>query len=139
MCPCSQFGDELSEIGEVHTGPLKLNRHVLDALGYEGLVSVPTYNREITPDKKLIYHFGVGGFHRSHQAFYLHELLMQGVGSDWGIVGMGIMPFDKKMADVLKEQDYLYTLVRKGRTTMLIFQFSAIRADIFPDTLTPLL
>jgi len=130
----SEFGDELSEIGEVHTGPLKLNRHVLDALGYEGLVSVPTYNREITPDKKLIYHFGVGGFHRSHQAFYLHELLMQGVGSDWGIVGMGIMPFDKKMADVLKEQDYLYTLVSRGASGFGCSILGSIMGFVFaPD------
>jgi len=50
------------------------------------------------------------------QAYYLHELLMQGEGSNWGIVGLGIMPFDKKMCDTLTEQDYLYTLISRGST-----------------------
>ena len=42
------------------------------------MVSVPTYNRDITPTRNIIYHMGVGGFHRSHQAFYLHDLLSKG-------------------------------------------------------------
>ena len=38
----SEFGDELSEMGEVHPGPLKLNRYILEALQDEGLVQVLT-------------------------------------------------------------------------------------------------
>lgn len=76
------------------------------------LVSVPPYNREITEDRNLIFHFGVGGFHRSHQAFYLNELLTR--GENWGIVGVGIMPFDKPMIDALAPQNFLYTLMSRG-------------------------
>jgi len=44
-------------------------------------ISVPTYDRAaLTP---AIVHFGVGGFHRAHQAMYLDELARGGV-TDWG-------------------------------------------------------
>jgi len=46
---------------------MKLKQPILEALQDEGLVLVPSYNREVTPDRNLIYHLGVGGFHRSHQ------------------------------------------------------------------------
>lgn len=32
----------------------------------------------------------------------------------WGILGIGIMTFDKKMNEVLNEQDFMYTLVEKS-------------------------
>src|SRR5207248_11568640 len=35
-------------------------------------------------------------------------------GIDWGIVGLGLLPQDAKMAAVLKAQDNLYTLIEKG-------------------------
>lgn len=77
----------------------------------------PGYDRAaITPG---IVHFGVGGFHRAHQAAYLNALLAQGTAQDWGIVGIGTMPGDVAMRDALASQDHLYTLVIKqpdGRT-----------------------
>lgn len=75
-------------------------------------IKVPTYDRsEITPG---IIHFGVGGFHRAHQAMYLDRLMNNGEAKDWGIVGMGVMPGDAKMRDALAGQDYLYTLTTKA-------------------------
>jgi mannitol 2-dehydrogenase len=56
----------------------------------------------------------VGGFHRAHQAFYLDELMNQGQGLDFGIVGVGLMRGDARMRDVLKSQDCLYTMVAKA-------------------------
>eukprot|EP00959_Pyramimonas_sp_CCMP1952_P159927 3344955-Pyramimonas_sp.AAC.2 len=49
-----------------------LNEHAVDqtleeAIGEAGQVAVPTYNRDIAAKRHLIYHMGVGGFHRSHQ------------------------------------------------------------------------
>ena len=41
-----------------------------------------------------IVHFGVGGFHRAHQAMYLDRLMNEGKALDWGICGVGVMPFD---------------------------------------------
>ncbi len=60
-----------------------------------------------------IVHFGVGGFHRAHQAMYLDALMNKGEALDWGICGVGIMPADQRMRDVLRRQDGLYTLVVK--------------------------
>ena len=36
----------------------------------------PTYPRELSQYPNIIMHLGVGAFHRSHQAFYAHELLL---------------------------------------------------------------
>ena len=58
-------------------------------------------------------HFGVGGFHRAHQAMYLDRLMNDGKALDWGICGVGVLPARRAMRDVLAEQDCLYTLVVK--------------------------
>jgi len=72
----------------------------------------PAYDR--TAVRPGIVHFGVGGFHRAHQAMYLDALLNAGAGDHWGIVGVGLLPPDRRMRDVLSAQDGLYTLVEKG-------------------------
>ncbi len=59
-------------------------------------------------------HFGLGNFHRSHQAMYVHRLLEQGESTDWGICGIGVMSNDVAMRDALAAQDFLYTLVEKS-------------------------
>src|SRR5215203_4232694 len=74
-------------------------------------VPVPSYDRSQV--KVGIVHFGVGGFHRAHQAMYLDSLMEQGQALDWGICGVGVMPFDLKVRDALVPQDCLYTLVLK--------------------------
>ncbi len=74
-------------------------------------VARPTYDRSrVTPG---IVHFGVGGFHRAHQAMYVDSLMDQGTALDWGIIGVGTMPQDSRMRDALVPQDGLYTLVLK--------------------------
>lgn len=70
--------------------------------------------------KPGIVHFGVGGFHRAHQAVYIDDLLAQGKAKDWAILGVGVMPGDVRMRDALESQDHLYTVVTKhpdGTTT----------------------
>lgn len=72
---------------------------------------VPDYDRSgVRPG---IVHFGVGGFHRAHQAVVVDDLLKQGSGQDWGIVGVGLLPGDAAMRDALSQQDCLYTLLQK--------------------------
>jgi mannitol 2-dehydrogenase len=72
---------------------------------------VPAYDRDlVTPG---VIHFGVGGFHRAHQAMYHDRLLNEGTAPDWGICGVGVMPEDRRMKEVLDAQDGLYTLVIK--------------------------
>ncbi|MCD6437592.1 MAG: mannitol dehydrogenase family protein [Halomonas sp.] len=87
----------------------QLNNHNMGALS--AVVETPTYDRQaVTPG---IVHIGVGGFHRAHQAMYLDALMNQGEAFEWGIVGVGVMPGDKRMQQALAAQDYLYTLVVK--------------------------
>ena len=75
------------------------------------LISVPTYNRKA--QKVGMVHIGVGGFHRAHQAYYTHKL-MEGFGAnEWSICGIGLREGDRKIHDVLKKQDGLYTLILK--------------------------
>ncbi len=75
-------------------------------------VAGPTYDRDRV--SVGIVHFGVGGFHRAHQAMYLDRLMSQGQALGWGICGVGIMPADQRMRDALRAQDCLYTLVVKN-------------------------
>jgi mannitol 2-dehydrogenase len=44
---------------------------------------------------------------------YLDRLLEQGAAGDWGICGVGVLPSDRRMAEVMAAQDCLYTLVVK--------------------------
>jgi mannitol 2-dehydrogenase len=72
-------------------------------------LSRPSYDRDEI-DVGIV-HFGVGGFHRAHQAMYIDRLLEMGLAKEWGICGVGVMPSDRKMAEVMAAQDGLYTLV----------------------------
>ena len=75
-------------------------------------IPVPSYDRsQVTVG---LVHFGVGGFHRAHQAMYIDQLMEQGKALDWGICGVGVMPFDLKMKEAMHSQDCLYTLVLKA-------------------------
>jgi mannitol 2-dehydrogenase len=60
-----------------------------------------------------VVHFGVGGFHRAHQAMYHDRLMNAGKALEWGICGVGVMPADRRMKEALDAQDGLYTLVVK--------------------------
>ncbi|MFE6971334.1 mannitol dehydrogenase family protein [Isoptericola sp. NPDC057653] len=74
-------------------------------------LAVPDYDR--TRLRTGIVHLGVGGFHRAHQAMYLDRLMREGEALDWAICGVGVLPHDARMRDVLAAQDGLYTLVLK--------------------------
>ena len=84
---------------------MKLNNSTLAQIP----IGKPSYDRDEIGIG--IVHFGVGGFHRAHQAMYVDRLLEKGLASEWGICGVGVMPADRKMKEVLDAQDGLYTLV----------------------------
>ena len=71
-------------------------------------VDTPSYDRSKV--KAGIVHIGVGGFHRAHQAMYINELLKTPGSEQWGICGVGLLEANRGLRDVLKQQDYLYTL-----------------------------
>lgn len=72
----------------------------------------PSYDRAALTS--AIVHMSVGGFHRAHQAVYLDELLRHGEAAGWGICGVGLLPQDARMRDVLRAQDCLYTVVERS-------------------------
>jgi mannitol 2-dehydrogenase len=89
--------------------PLPLNARTLAY--WRGRLPGPDYDRGlVTPG---VVHVGVGGFHRAHQAMYHDRLMNQGAALDWGLCGVGVMPADRRMKQVLDAQDGLYTLVLK--------------------------
>jgi mannitol 2-dehydrogenase len=96
------------------SSPIRLGQARLAEIARRG-IPVPTYDRaRLEP---ALVHVGVGGFHRAHLAVYVHELASR--GSDWGIVGLGLLPGDAEMATTLGGQDCLYTLIEKdGREPM---------------------
>ena len=50
-------------------------------------VAIPAYDRAAA--SVGIVHFGVGGFHRAHEAMYLDTLMNAGLALDWGSAGSG--------------------------------------------------
>src|SRR5919197_4226731 len=90
--------------------PVRLQQATLGALPKE--VRVPAYERTGLPH--AIVHVGVGGFHRAHQAVYLDDLLHRPGARRWGICGVGLLPHDERMRDVLKAQDCLYTVLERS-------------------------
>jgi mannitol 2-dehydrogenase len=77
--------------------------------------SVPTYRRSDL--KAGIVHFGVGNFHRAHQAVYLDDLFASGSDHDWALVGAGVREADEAMRQKLKSQDWLTTVVEQEADT----------------------
>ena len=63
-------------------------------------------------------HFGVGNFHRAHQAVYLDDLFNTGADHDWAIVGAGVRETDIAMREKLAAQDYLTTVVEQEANAM---------------------
>lgn len=86
-----------------------LSQTSLDSL--PASISVPAYDR--TALRSGIVHVGVGGFHRSHQAFYTENYLNQTQDLNWGICGVGLRNEDRIMQQRLAAQDYLYSLLVK--------------------------
>jgi mannitol 2-dehydrogenase len=90
--------------------PLRLNAKALVKVA----LPKPQYDRSAV--QPGITHLGVGGFFRSHLAVYNDDLLNKGAHADtndWGICGVGLLPFDAGMNDAMKAQDSLYTVVSK--------------------------
>jgi mannitol 2-dehydrogenase len=87
------------------TTQMKLNNAALGKLP----IATPNYDRGSVGVG--IAHIGAGHFHRAHQAMYIDRLLQRGVAREWGICGVGVMPGDWTMRDVLRDQDGLYTLI----------------------------
>ncbi|TIU81687.1 MAG: mannitol dehydrogenase family protein, partial [Mesorhizobium sp.] len=93
-------------------------------------VAGPKYDRSAL--KAGIVHFGVGNFHRSHQAVYLDDLFATGEGHDWALIGAGVFEGEKIGRSKLQEQDWLTTVVEQDQGHM-----SARVTGAMIDFLTP--
>src|SRR5689334_4035705 len=72
-------------------------------------IATPSYDRSSVGVG--IAHIGAGHFQRAQQAMYTDRLLQRGLAHEWGICGVGVLPGDWTMRDVLRDQDGLYTLI----------------------------
>ena len=116
---------------------LPLNAQNLSSLPEE--LPVPRYDRSQL--RTGIVHFGVGGFHRAHEAMYVDRLMNDGEALDWAICGVGVMPADRRMQEVMDAQDGLYTLIVKAPDgTMEASIIGSIREYLFaPDDPEPVI
>lgn len=76
-----------------------------------GTIEKPRYDRAAL--KAGIVHMSVGGFHRSHQALYVHDLLQKNP-QDWMIAGVGLLPNDAGHVAALQKQDTLYSILERS-------------------------
>ncbi|MDK4732404.1 mannitol dehydrogenase family protein [Rhizobium sp. CNPSo 3490] len=91
--------------------------------------AIPSYDRASL--KAGIVHFGVGNFHRAHQAIYLDDLFNQGADHDWAIIGAGVLPSDAAMREKLAAQDFLTTVVEQDNNKTAA-RVTAPMIDILP-------
>jgi mannitol 2-dehydrogenase len=91
--------------------------------------AIPGYDRASL--KAGIVHFGVGNFHRAHQAIYLDDLFNAGTDHDWAIVGAGVLPSDAAMREKLAAQDFLTTVVEQDNNKTAA-RVTAPMIDILP-------
>ncbi|KAJ5727728.1 mannitol-1-phosphate/altronate dehydrogenase [Penicillium malachiteum] len=95
-------------------------------------INIPKYPRG-PAIKEGIVHIGVGGFHRAHLAYYVDQLMRQGV-TDWAICGVGLQPFDAGMRDALRSQDHMYTLIERSAKGSSASIIGSINSYLFaPD------
>src|SRR5688500_14851461 len=76
---------------------------------------LPTGVAQLTYDRAVqatgIVHFGIGAFHRAHQAWYT-DLAMEAGDRDWMIAGVSMRSAD--VAAQMNPQDGLYTLCERS-------------------------
>ena len=81
---------------------MRLNQENIKLIN--NLKSKPNYNPQKA--KNSILHFGVGNFHRAHQAFFIHEMLNS--NKDTSIIGINIRSDETRRN--LEEQNNYYSL-----------------------------
>ena len=86
---------------------------------------LPKYN--IQEKRNCILHFGIGNFHRAHQALYVHELLEQ--NKDLSIIGVNLRSNITK--EKLEKQDYIYSLVQISDDQKKIITINSIKEILF--------
>jgi fructuronate reductase len=86
---------------------MRLSEHALAKLPPS--IARPHYDR--SAQKAGIVHFGIGAFHRAHQAWYTDAAMNAG-DRDWGIIGVSLRTAD--VAILMNPQDGLYALSERS-------------------------
>ncbi|KAA2316844.1 mannitol dehydrogenase family protein [Pseudooceanicola sediminis] len=113
---------------------MKLAADTLGNLSPE--IVVPGYDRAALSHG--IVHVGLGNFHRAHQAVYLDDLFAKGLDHDWALTGAGVRAPDGAMRQMLKEQDFLSTVIEldpagtRARVIGAMIDFIEVDADNGP-------
>lgn len=81
-----------------------------------------TYDRDA--QKTGIVHFGIGAFHRAHQALYTDEAMQAG-DTDWMITGISLR--SPIVADQLNPQSGLYSVLVRGQDETTIQVIRSVR------------
>ncbi len=87
--------------------------------------SFPSYN--INNNEDCILHFGIGNFHRAHQALYIHEMLEN--NKNISIIGINLRSEETK--NKMENQDHLYSLVRISNNYKKIDILNPIKKILF--------
>lgn len=77
-----------------------------------------------------IVHFGIGRFHRAHEAVYVQELLSKGYNA-WGLCGVCMLPYDKFIFESLNAQKGKYTLLEKDSKSETVKQIDSIKEVLY--------
>ena len=108
---------------------IRLNAQSL--VDISAMVATPSYNRlDLSAG---IVHFGVGNFHRAHQAVFLDDLFNTGRDHDWAIIGTGVLPSDEEIRQVLAAQDFLTTVVEQSASRSAARITSSMIDFLSPD------
>lgn len=102
------------------TGPARLSPHALAAL--PAAVCLPGYDR--AAQAVGIVHFGIGAFHRAHQAWYTDAAMAAG-DRDWAILGVSLR--SPEVARQMNPQAGLYALAERDGTTTRTRVIGAVR------------
>jgi mannitol 2-dehydrogenase len=107
--------------------PIPLNRSALAHL--PPVVSKPLFALDRV--RCGIVHLGVGGFHRSHMARYLNNLMnVSGDALSWGVLGAGLTEADDLLQEALAPQDYLYSLIERNGAREQVSVIGSLRGFI---------
>ncbi len=87
--------------------------------------SFPNYN--INNNQDCILHFGIGNFHRAHQALYIHEILEN--NKNISIIGINLR--SEETNNKMQVQDYLYSLVRISNNYKKVDILNPIKKILF--------
>lgn len=77
-----------------------------------------------------IVHFGVGAFHRAHQAVYTEDAAAATGETGWGI--LGVTGRSARVAEQLAPQDGLYSVLTKARDSESLRLVGSIRKVAYP-------